>query len=124
MLTISECSESIGSDSYVKLMLKYSNDWQSFLSDIASDPDRVVTDQWQFQMQCRVLEKIGREKLFFISDGISYEIQDKISVNPVLGSGNVRERAQGFIDTFVKKNPDESICVIPEGPYTLLNKES
>ena len=120
MLMISECAESLGSESYTELMLKYSNNWQRFLSDIASKSDEVIADQWEFQMQTRVLQKIGIRNLFFVSDGIAFDIQKRISVTPVLGKGNALIRAQMVIDKFQKDNPNATIGIVPEGPYTMI----
>lgn len=122
LLIISHCGEQLGSNAYSDLMLKYNNDWKGFLDDISSKPDETQLDQWEFQMQGRVLDMIGTENLWFVSDGIEAEIQKKISVHPILGSGNAQQRSQGVIDKYVKDNPGAQIAVIPEGPYAMLRR--
>ena len=122
LLIISHCSEQLGSNAYRDLMLKYNNDWRKFLDDISSNPDETLLDQWEFQVQTRVLDLIGIENLWFVSDGIAAEIQKKISVHPILGPGNAQQRTQQAIDKYVKENPNAQIAIIPQGPYTMLRR--
>ena len=122
LLITSHCGEQLGSNAYTNLMLKYDNDWKKFLNDISSKTDEIQLDQWEFQMQTRLLDLIGLENLWFVSDGIAAEIQEKISVHPILGSGNAQQRTQQAIYKYIENNPDAQIAVIPEGPYTMLRK--
>ena len=122
LLVISHCGEQLGSKAYTNLMLSYNNDWKRFLADIEADKNHTRLDQWEFQMQTRVLNRIGRENLWFISDGIGEEVQNKISVHPILGLGNAQQRTQQAIDKYVENNPDTKIAVIPQGPYTMLRR--
>lgn len=115
---LSACTE-VGSPEYTATMLRYANDWQRFLSDIAAD-STTHKDQWQYQMHARVLARIGVEHLRLINDGLPIEQQRKLSVTPVEGSGNAASRLQQFVDAFVSRQPDARIAVIPEGPYTML----
>jgi len=124
LLQVSECSEGIGSNAYTDLMLRYNNNWQAFLKDIKKENAETELDQWQYQMQIRVLRHIGLEKLLFISDGIPAETQKSLSINPVYGSGDAEQRAQQTIDKFITENPTARIAVIPEGPYTMLQQKS
>lgn len=120
LLIVSDCSEQIGSESYSEMMLGYENNWQNFLEDIGSPGQKVRLDQWQYQMHARVLERIGIENLHFVSDGMPGEIQKKISVSPVLGTGNAQQRAQRKVNQLLKAVKPEKAAVIPEGPYTML----
>ncbi len=122
LLVVSNCGQQLGSDAYSNLMLKYANDWKKFLSDISAKPNETQLDQWGYQMQTRVLDLIGLENLWFVSDGIDAQTQKKISVHPVSAPGNAAERAQRAIDEYAKANPDASIAVIPQGPYTMLKR--
>jgi len=122
LLIISHCGEQLGSNAYRDIMLKYNNDWRGFLDDISSKPGEIQLDQWEFQMQTRVLDLIGLENLWFVSDGIAAEIQKKISVHPILGPGNAQQRAQQAIDKYIEANPGAQIAVIPEGSYTMLRR--
>lgn len=124
MLQVSECAEQLGSAAYTDLMLRYGHDWKRFLKDIEENKERTELDQWELQMQSRVLQKISRELLLFVSDGVPEEIQRRICVNPVLGYGSAQQRAQRVIDRFVEGNPSASIAVIPDGPYTMLRQSS
>lgn len=123
LLMISHCGEGLGSNAYRDLMLKYNNDWRTFLKDISSSTEEFQLDQWEFQMQTRVLDLIGLENLWLVSDGIAPEIQKQISVSPILGPGDVQQRAQQAIDKYIEDNPEAKIAVIPEGPYTMLRKK-
>jgi len=124
LLVVSRCGEKLGSKIFTDTMLKYDNDWRKFLSDISS-AEKTILDQWGYHMHTRVLERIGLEKLLFVSDGIPQEMQKHISVTPVLGNGNASQRAQTAIDQFLSTHNNPRIAVIPEGPYTMLcNKKN
>jgi len=122
LLIVSECSEQLGSQAFTELMLGYDNDWRRFLADIAASGETRL-DQWEFQMQARVLGRIGMENLRFVSDGIDAETQTHIAVAPVLGNGDAQARAQRAIDEFLARRPDARVAVIPDGPYTLLRRQ-
>ncbi len=122
LLQVSHCGEKLGSAAYTELMLRYDNDWRRFLADIESRCGQTQLDQWEFQMQARVLERIGRERLLFVTDGIDPETQQHISVTPVLGNGSAQQRAQRVVDEFTESRPGARIAVIPEGPYTMLHR--
>lgn len=120
LLLLSACHE-IGSAEYTRIMLDYRNDWRKFLADIAAR-SQVTKDQWQLQMQARVLERVGIEKLRLVNAGLSLPQQAQLCVNPVGGTGNETERAQRFIDEYVAAQPTARLAVIPEGPYTMLRR--
>lgn len=122
LLQVSECAEQVGSHAYTQLMLRYDNDWRAFLRDIEARPGRTELDQWEFQMQTRVLQRIGREKLWFVTDGIDPGVQARLAVTPILGAGDARQRAQRAIDAFLANRPRARLAVIPDGPYTLLQR--
>jgi len=123
LLIASACSEGLGSKPFAELILSYGGDWKRFLADIAA-AETVRLDQWEFQMRSRVLERIGLERLWFVSDGIEQEIQKRIGVTPILGCGDAQVRAQRAIDEFVSANPAARIAVVPDGPYTMLRRDS
>jgi lactate racemase len=120
LLQVSACTEQVGSKAYTDLMLRYDNDWRTFLQDIEARRDRTELDQWEFQMQTRVLQRIGREKLWFVTDGIDAETQSRLAVTPILGSGNAKQRTQNAVDQFLDNRPAARVAVIPDGPYTML----
>jgi lactate racemase len=123
LLVISHCGEQIGSKAYTDLMLSYNNDWRRFLRDISHNQNETHLDQWEFQMHTRVLNLIGLKKLWFASDGIPYDLQQKIAVTPILGSGNIQTRVQKAIDDYVNNHKNCRVAVIPEGPYTMLHRK-
>lgn len=121
LLIASHCGEQLGSPAFTELMLRYDNDWRTFLADIASSPETKL-DQWGYQMHAKLLALIGRERLWFVSDGIPAEMQHHITVTPILGAGNAQQRTQRALDDFLASHPDARIAIIPDGPYTMLKR--
>lgn len=122
LLQVSRCAEKLGSRTYTDLMLRWDGDWRGFLADIEANADVTCLDQWEFQMQCKVLERIGPENLWFVSDGVDSDVQGRICLTPILGSGDVQTRAQRAIDEYLAAHPDARVAAIPEGPYTMLKR--
>jgi len=115
VIAFAGCSEGIGGDEHVALMRRYSGRWQEFLEDIAQ-PGVFTKDQWELQMQARVLEKIGQDNLHFITDGLSEADLADCSVNGRHSApGEVRAVAQDAIDHFAASNA--RFAALPEGPY-------
>ena len=100
--------------------MKWDGNWRGFLEHIEANRDVTELDQWELQMQARVLDRIGPDNLRLVTDGIDPETQQRMNLNPVLGEGNVQTRAQRAIDEFLTANPAAKVAVIPEGPYTML----
>ncbi len=119
LLIASECSEQLGSQAYTDLMVWYRNDWRCFLADIASSGETRL-DQWEFQMQARVLERIGLDRLLLVSDGIPADLQSCLAATPILGPGSARQRLRRTVDELLARNPRARVAVIPDGPYTML----
>ena len=122
LLQVSRCNEKLGSQSYTDLMLQWDGDWQGFLAHIQANADVTRLDQWEFQMQCKVLRRIGPENLWFVTDGIDPDVQRRICLTPILGNGDVRTRTQRAIDDYLAAHPNARVAVIPEGPYTMLKR--
>jgi len=118
LLMCSACTE-VGSQAYVDLMQRHGADYRNFLDEIAGT-DSTAKDQWEFQMQTRVLERIGVERLVLVNDGLPRDVQAGLAVTPAPGEGPAARRAQALIDAFAEQSPDGRIAVIPEGPYTML----
>jgi len=112
IISFGGCSEGIGSSHYSETMSKYEGNWKRFLEDIKGG--LFIKDQWQYQMHCRTLEKIGQENLLFITDGLKQDALNNLSVN---GSSvnNVQEKVQALVNKFVADG--KKIAVFPEGPY-------
>ena len=118
LLMCSACTE-VGSPEFTALMQRYGDDYEAFLRDIAAS-GRTEKDQWQFQMQTRVLARVGQAGLLLANDGLPLETQRGLGVTPVEGEGDAVARAQRHLDAFVSARPDARVAVIPEGPYTML----
>ncbi|MBE7461995.1 MAG: nickel-dependent lactate racemase [Planctomycetes bacterium] len=119
LLIASACSEGIGSPEYTATMQRWGRDWRGFLEFIARS-GVTTKDQWQYQMQARVLARIGAERLCLVSDGLEAGVQAGLSVHPVTGAGGAAERTQAFVDAYLREHPRARIAVIPEGPYAML----
>ena len=118
LLVLSACDE-VGEPAYEQLFERFGPDWRAFLEHIETSG---VTDkdQWEYQMQTRVLSRVGVEGLVLANDGLDRATQENIATTPCPGSGTAVERAQAFIDAWVEAHPGGRVAVIPEGPYTML----
>lgn len=115
IISFGGCCEGIGNKEYQEMMEKYSGKWRDFLNNIGNQ-SAFIKDQWEFQMQCRVLEKTGRNNLYFITDGLNHEKLDKLSVNGIsVKKKKIREEIQKVFDKNIKKGM--KVAVFPEGPY-------
>jgi nickel-dependent lactate racemase len=121
LLQVSGCGEGLGSAAYSELLLRWKRDWRGFIAHLRAHRDETRLDQWELQMQCRVLERVGVERLWFVSDGIEPAIQRQLALTPLLGQGAARARAQRALDDLVAaRGTGARIAVIPDGPYTML----
>ena len=122
LVIASSCPEQLGSPEYTQLMKRYAGRWREFLADAAARPDRTEKDQWELQMQCRVLECVGPERVLLLSDEMDPELQREANVTPVPGPAPVAVRLQETVDRLLREKPGASIAVIPDGPYTMLKR--
>jgi len=96
-------------------MARYAGRWADFLRDIKTN-DQFVKDQWQFQMHTRALEKIGEDRLYFVTDGIDQETLQGLSVSGLsVSSSDIRNQIQERLDQLLASGG--SLAVFPEGPY-------
>ncbi len=115
VISVGSCYEGIGSTEYQSIIRKYSGRWQEFLKDIKKS-NKVVKDQWQFQMQTRTLEHVGAGNLYFVTNGLTASDLDHLCVNGIHTlEDKVQEKVQELIDRFVQEG--RSLAIIPEGPY-------
>lgn len=115
VVSIGSCSEGIGGGEYQNLMYEYSGRWREFLGHIQSN-DNIIKDQWQFQMQTRVLQHVGDNNLIFVTDGLSASDLTRLNVNGIHASeGYIQQRVQELLDGLIYEG--RSVAVIPEGPY-------
>ncbi len=120
LLQVAGCAEGLGSPAYTELMLRWGDDWRGFVADRQANPRETLLDQWELQMQCKVLARTGRARLLLASDGMPLDLQRRIGVTPCPGDGDAETRAQRFVDGYLQTHPGASVAVIPEGPYTML----
>jgi len=115
IISFGSCVEGIGSPEYQATMEKYSGRWQDFPREICA-PGHFIKDQWQLQMQCRTLEKIGETGLHFVTNGIDSKSLSKLSVNGSSTKKNEIEKTVRKIFESCLKN-GMKVAVFPEGPY-------
>ena len=109
------CTEGVGGPEYVSMMRAYANRWVDFLRDIAGG-NGFTKDQWQFQMHCRALERVGKNNLFFFTGGLGSNILAKLSVNGKTGSAELMtDKIQAKVERAFARGL--KIAVFPEGPY-------
>jgi len=115
IITFGGCAEGIGSLEYTTLLKKYQGNYLQFIKDI-KESSTFIKDQWQFQMQTRVLEKTGEENLHFYTSGISQFELAMLSVHPhSMDAEDVAGAIQKNINKAVKER--KQIAIFPEGPY-------
>ena len=119
LLQLSACAEGLGSEVYRDLLLRWGHDWQGFIDQLRRRSETRL-DQWELQMQCKTLARIGQQRLLFASDGIEDATLRRLALNPLAGPGGARERAQRAVDSYLARRPDAAVAVIPDGPYTML----
>jgi len=116
VIAFGACSEGIGGSEYSALMREFGGGkWQDFLKYIKT-PGVFIKDQWQYQMHCRTLRRIGEENLKFITSGLSHEQLKWLSVTPyTVSAGTVQRSVQKLIDESLVRG--ETVAAFPEGPY-------
>lgn len=122
----SECGEGVGSGEYRNILAEYSGDWKKFLEDIGSTPV-VRKDQWELQMQTRLLEKTDRENIVLCTEGISPSEQERMQVVPCERyagpGGSIGEKINRTIGFFLEKIKEPKVVVLPEGAYAYGRKK-
>lgn len=124
LLQLTRCEEGLGSPAYAELLMRWGRRWREFLDHLACNPTVTELDQWELQMQCRVLARIGAERLWLASDGLTPQIQRRIAVTRVPGQGDAATRAQRSVDRFLAEHPRARVAAIPDGPYTMLARQA
>jgi len=115
VVSIGSCSEGIGSSEYQNIMYEYSGRWREFLSHIQSN-ETIIKDQWQFQMQTKILQHVGEDNLLFVTNGLSASDLIRLNVNGIHVSEDcIQQRVQELLDKLIHEG--RSVAVIPEGPY-------
>jgi len=118
VVVVSGCRDGIGSDIYRRIMFDY-DDYKRFLADIFSS-GQVIRDQWEFQMQCRTLDRVGLQGLIVATDGIATHELARCHVTPIrrcAGDGPTRQQVQTLINQLADQAL--SVAVLPRGPYVL-----
>jgi len=115
ILATGGCSEGIGSREYKNILFQYTDRWEKFSRDFEGRQD-TLKDQWEFQMQTKVLKHIGQDNLIFATDGLGEGDLKRISVNGMhIQTERMEEELQKLVNDYAAQG--KSIAVIPEGPY-------
>ncbi len=121
VICASACSEGLGSPSFTRIMREWGERWEEFLDWIRTNPE-VIHDQWGFQMHCKVLQRVGVENLLFACGGIPSEELSRMSLTPLYEPKPGVEELEGIrqaIQAQVDRLADQTMAVIPEGPYVV-----
>jgi len=109
------CAEGVGSPEYIGLLKRYAGRWREFLTDIRR-PGVFTKDQWELQMQARALDKVGPRGLHFVSDGLTQDTLDFMTVNGhAAAPGEVGPKVQSLLARVLAAG--STLAVFPEGPY-------
>ena len=115
VLAVGRCSEGIGSPEYRALMYEYTGRHKVFLHDLRERKD-VRKDQWELQMQIRVMDHVGEWNLHFVADGLPDGDLTHLSAQGIDVRGkDVEREVQQLLDTLLSDG--RSLAVMPEGPY-------
>ncbi|MBH87637.1 MAG: hypothetical protein CMJ12_00590 [Pelagibacterales bacterium] len=109
LIILSECSQGLGSDEFIKSQKKLLEIGQEkFLRNILKK-DFAAIDEWQTEMEIKSLKKAN---IYLFSEGLSKEEKKYTGVNII----NDLNKA---IDESIKKHDNNNIAIIPEGPYVI-----
>lgn len=115
IIAFGSCTEGIGSLEYESLLKKYSGRIDDFLKDI-KEGKFFIKDQWQFQMQIRVLKKTGINNLHFYTAAIPQKELELLSVHAhAVSKEDMATAIQSQINKAVMLG--KTIAILPEGPY-------
>jgi lactate racemase len=112
LILAAECAEGLGSERFISMATRFRTA-QEFEQWIHTHP--VEVDQWQLQECAKATQ---RGEVVVVSSGIHPEQQMKLFVQTAASVEEALRRA------LYKTGPNATICVIPKGPYTLVDVDS
>ncbi len=123
VLIASECSEGIGSPEYAEIMRSYGGRFEQFLADIRTS-STVRRDQWEFEMQCRVLRKVGTAGLVLVTEGTSVANAQALCVTDAraaMPTSDAETLLQRSVDRCIEQHGTGCrVAVVPDGPYVMI----
>ena len=109
LIIVSECSEGMGSSEFVAAQRELVRLGPAEFVSAILDKSHAAVDEWQSQMQTKPMN-IGRIHL----------ITDRLPTSDHPSTGvNVSPSLQTTFEACLADNPDQSVAVIPEGPYVI-----
>ena len=109
LIIVSECSEGMGSAEFVaaqQQLVTLGTD--RFLRSIFTK-SRAAIDEWQTQMQTKPMKQ---GNIHLVTDGLS-------EADQALTGVSVASSLDSVLDASLRRCPDRSVAVIPEGPYVI-----
>ncbi|MDD4516986.1 MAG: nickel-dependent lactate racemase, partial [Limnochordia bacterium] len=108
IVCVAECWDGVPEHGNFKKILEATKSAQDIL-DMVYAPGFAMTDQWQAQTLALILQ---RAKIHMVSGCLSDE---EISLAHLQPSGRVEDVLQRIL----RRDPEATICVLPEGPQTI-----
>jgi len=109
LIIVSACSEGLGSPEYAEAQMCLTGEGpQGFLDGILRKHYAGI-DEWQTEMQVKAMK---RANIFLFTEGLSKEQQGLTGINVITSPGDEIAKS-------VKRQGDNSIAIIPEGPYVI-----
>lgn len=115
ILALGGCEEGVGGREFAAALGHYGARTDAFLEHIRTS-GAFVKDQWQLQMHCRVLERVARDDMHFLTTGFDAASVKRLPLNGVhVTAAEIAGAAQEILDGFVAEGA--TVAVIPGGPY-------
>jgi nickel-dependent lactate racemase len=115
ILAFGGCGEGIGGPEYTATMQEFGRSPDRYLAALRN-PAFFRKDQWQYQMQCRALAKVGLANLRFFTPGLDgANFADLAVTGTRVTEGDMAATVQREIDGLAAAGA--TFALFPEGPY-------
>jgi nickel-dependent lactate racemase len=115
ILALGGCGEGIGGPEYMATMREFGRFPARYL-EVLRDPAFFRKDQWQLQMQCRTLAKVGLANLRFFTPGLDgANFADLAVTGARVAEEDMAATVQREIDRLAAAGA--TFALFPEGPY-------
>jgi nickel-dependent lactate racemase len=115
VLAVGGCEKGAGGPEFTGLLKTYEGAYDRFIEDIQTS-DRFTKDQWQVQMQCSVVTRVGGRNVHFITAGLDAALAARLPFDArVTPAADVQCIAQETLDGLLTRAT--AVAAIPDGPY-------